>query len=543
VAVPEPLVPTFGSVPEMLAELCPAYAERELFVCGNDRLTYAEAEGRSATLADGLVALGVSKGDRVGVLLPSGVEFVLTWLATTRIGAVFVPFNTFLRPPELVFQLRDADVRTLIIRDRFLKHTYTAGLAAEIPELARGTGTSLRIPAVPLLRTIVVDANAEPAPAWAVDLGDVAAGDPEVTPTRVAMEASVRHADDAVIVYTSGSSADPKGVVHTQAVVVRHPANVNVRRGLRTDDRIYLALPLFWVGGFSQGLIGSFVAGACAIVDETFDAGHALEVIERERVTIVSGWPFHATALEAHPDYGTRDLSSLRTDMRNLITPPAARVDLSAWPSWIGMTETFGAHLLAPMDERLSPEQLGSFGTTLPGLEHRIVDPYTRTIVAPGEVGELQVRGYAVMRGYVGRERESVFTPDGWFPTGDLGRFSADGHFFLTGRLSDTIKTSGSNVSPAEVAAVLARANGVRTAHVVGIPDPEKGEIVAAAVVASGPALDTDELLATARRELSAFKVPRHVVVVEEDAIPMTATGKVRRGELRDLVAELVANA
>jgi acyl-CoA synthetase (AMP-forming)/AMP-acid ligase II len=206
------------------------------------------------------------------------------------------------------------------------------------------------------------------------------------------------------------------------------------------------------------------------------------------------------------------------------------------------MTETFGAHVLASMDERLPTHLLGSFGTTLPGLEHRIVDPETGAPVAHGEIGELQVRGYAVMRGYVGRERESVFTIDGWFPTGDLGRFSEEGHFFLTGRLSDTIKTSGSNVSPAEVAAVLVKAEAVRAAHVIGLPDADKGEVVAAAVVVeSGEDADPEELIAMARRELSAFKVPRHIVLVDEDAIPMTATGKVRRADLRKLVAARVA--
>lgn len=539
-----PHFPAFTTVPELLGEIRSGRIDprRELLVCGDRRLTFGEVEARSASLADGLVALGVTKGDRVASLLPSGVELVLTWLAVTRIGAIWVPLNTFSRGPELVEQLRDADVHTLVLRDRFLRHQYTEALVAEAPGIASGTGGSVREPRLPNLRNVVVDAEGR-APAWAIPFPEVLAGDPGSTALREAMEQAVRPSDDALIIFTSGSSAAPKGVLHTQGTLVRHPVNVNVRRGLRSDDRIYLALPLFWVGGFSQGLVGAFVAGACAVVDETFDPGRALEVIERERVTIVSGWPHHARALEEHPDYRTRDLSSLRTDMRNLITPPDRRVDLSEWPNWIGMTETFGAHLLAPMDERLPPERAGSFGTTLAGMEHRIVDPETGAVLGTGDVGELQVRGYAVMRGYLGREREETFTPDGWYPTGDLGRFDEAGHFYLLGRLSDTIKTAGSNVSPAEVAAVLTTAPGVRAAHVVGLPDPVKGEVVVAALVGSDDEIDPAAVLAVAKERLSAFKVPRHLVVLQADEIPMTATGKVRRRELCDLVASRLGEA
>ena len=536
-----PTFPVFVTVPQMIAAQTVAHGPRELLVSGRERLSYAEAEGRSAALADGLVALGVTKGVRVGVLLPSGVDFVITWLAATRVGAVLVPLSTFLKPEELVWQLRNADIHTLILRDGFLTHRYCEGLAKQVPELTSSGGAALDVAALPVLRNVIVDAVVAAPPSWALNYDQVACQQTEALPVRLQLERMVRAADDAVIVYTSGSTAEPKGVIHSQGTLVRHPVNVNVRRGLVADDRMYLALPLFWVGGFSQGLVGAYVAGACAIVDEVFVAERALAVMERERVTVVSGWPFHADALRASSDYATRDLSSLRTDIRNLLTSPDAPVALEAWPTWIGMTETFGAHLLAPMDARLPPHLLGSFGSTLPGLEHRIVDPGSGDVAAAGDVGELHVRGYAVMQGYVGKEREETFTSDGYFRTGDLGYFSEEGHFFLTGRLSDVIKTSGSNVSPAEVADVLQRVKGVAVAHVIGIPDEQKGEVVAAALVARpGAELDLDAVSAAAKRELSAFKVPRHLVQLTAGEIPMTATGKVSRGQLRKQLVELI---
>jgi acyl-CoA synthetase (AMP-forming)/AMP-acid ligase II len=196
---------------------------------------------------------------------------------------------------------------------------------------------------------------------------------------------------------------------------------------------------------------------------------------------------------------------------------------------------------LAHQTERLQGHLIGSFGTTLPGLEHRVIDPETGAEVERNAVGELLVRGYAVMKGYVGVEREQCFRPDGFYRTGDLGYFSPEGHFFLTGRISDVIKTSGSNVSAAEVAAVLQAQAGVTAAHVVGLPDEQRGEIVAAAVVADpGVELDLDALRAAAKQALSAFKVPRHLVVLDAADIPMTATGKLNRAALRAQITDLV---
>jgi acyl-CoA synthetase (AMP-forming)/AMP-acid ligase II len=409
-----------------------------------------------------------------------------------------------------------------------------------VADLAEATADlPLRLDALPQLRHVVVETTDEP-PAYASRLVLKGALGARERRFLAAVEARVDPGDDAIVLHTSGSTSAPKAVLHTQGTLVRHPVNVNVRRGVRTDDRLYLAIPMFWVAGFSQGLVTAFVTGACIVVDETFTPARALATMERERVTIVSGWPFHAAQLRAEPDYRTRDLSCLRTDIRNLIVPPDHEFDLSAWSSWIGMTETFGAELLAPMDQRLPEHLRGSFGTTVPGLEHRIVDPETGAVLPDESEGELQVRGYSVMRGYLGREREDVFTADGFFPTGDLGCFR-DGHFFLTGRTTDMIKTAGANVAPAEVEAVLRASHGVLAAHVVGIPDADRGEVVAAAIVVRDPdAVDLDAIRGRLREALSAFKVPKHLVVLEAEEVPMTPSAKVRRGELRSLVMERI---
>jgi acyl-CoA synthetase (AMP-forming)/AMP-acid ligase II len=530
-----PTFPAYSTVPEMIRDQVHAFGDRELFVCGEQRLTFRAADELSAAVASTLLALGVTKGDRVAVLVPSGSAFVVLWLAITRIGATFVPLSTFSKPRELVTQLADADVRTLVVRDRFLGHDYVAGLETELPELTRAASDHpLRLDALPYLREVLVEGG-EPPP-WAGRLDIEVAGaalDAGARAALAAVEARVRPSDDAVVLHTSGSTSEPKAVLHTQGTLVRHPVNVNVRRGVRSDDRLYLAMPMFWVAGFSQGLVTAFVTGACIVTDETFRPDRALETIERERATIVSGWPFHAAQLRAEPDYLTRDLSCLRTDIRNLIVPPDHDFDLSAWSSWIGMTETFGAELLAPMDVRLPEHLRGSFGCTIPGLEHRVVDPDTGAVLPDGAEGELQVRGYAVMKGYLGREREEVFTPDGFFPTGDLGHFR-EGHFFLTGRTSDMIKTAGANVAPAEVEAVLRTFDGVLAAHVVGVPDQERGEIVVAAIVARDPgAVDLDAVAGFVKGKVSAFKVPKHLVALGPGDVPMTPSAKVRRGDLR----------
>jgi len=530
--------PTLPDLIVSRAELCP---DAELVVLGERRLSYREAEADSALLARGLLAAGVGKGTRVGLLMPNGPDWVLAWLAASRIGALVVPICTFYQSRELHAVLRHADVQVLLTAARFLGHDYLARLEEAVPALARHGRGALHLHALPCLRQIWVwgECTRSWARSAAADLELAALESPEIDREFLReVERSVTPADPALLVYTSGSTAEPKGALHTHGTLVRHAHQLNRRRGLRADDRLYTPMPLFWVGGLHTGLLACMDAGACLICEESFDAERTLELLERERVTLVLGWPYHGKALSEHPSFLERDLSRLRPGARNALLPPGMPVlDPALRPNWLGMTETFGPHCSGQMDELLADAQRGSFGAPMPGLEHRIVDPADGRPLSVGEEGEICVRGYALMQGIHKQEREETFDRDGFYHTGDRGWFGSDGHLYFTGRGGDVIKTAGANVSPREVELAIESFSEVKEAYVVGLPDADRGEIVAAAIVlVEGASIDPEELKGRLRSQLSAFKVPRYVLIMAKAELPETSTGKIQKSRLLELL-------
>ena len=535
--------PTVSAWIHRLAREC---GEREMIVLGDSRLTYAAAEAESSLLARGMLAAGIGKGTRLGLLMSNGPDWVLAWLAASRIGALVVPICTFYRARELRWTLRHADIQVLLTADRLLGHDYLARLEEAAPGLADQTGPPLQLCALPYLRQIRV--WGEGRGPWASPgregLERLAAENPALDDEFLRQtESCVTPADPAVLIYTSGSTSDPKGAVHTHGSIVRHAHSLNQRRRLRSDDRLYTPMPLFWVGGFLTGLLACMDVGACLLCDESFDAERTLELLERERATLVLGWPFHGKAIAQQPSFAERDLSSLRPGARNALPPlHLPPVDPDLRPNWLGMTESFGPHCAGDMEIILPEHQRGSFGTPLPGIEHKVVDGETGELLPEGREGEICVRGYSLMQRLYKVEREETFDAEGFYHTGDAGYFSADGHVFFTGRLCDTIKTAGANVAPREVELVLESFDEVKEAYVVGTPDPDRGEIVVAAVVLkAGRRTQPDDLRRRVKDELSAFKVPKHIFLCEKSELPETATGKVRKDRLRDQLAERIA--
>jgi acyl-CoA synthetase (AMP-forming)/AMP-acid ligase II len=520
-----------------------------MIVTETRRLSYAEAEAESASLARGMLAAGIGKGTRVGLLMPNGVDWVLAWLAASRVGALVVPICTFYRARELGWALRHGDVQVLLSAAGFLGHDYLARLEEAAAGLADRGGGPLHLSALPYLRQVWVWGDCERA--WAnpggEGLASRAAGQPALDAAFLReVEACVTPADPAVLIYTSGSSADPKGAVHTHGTLVRHAHAVNQRRGLRSDDRLYTPMPLFWVGGFHTGLLACMDVGACLLLEEVFEPERTLTFLERERATLVLGWPYHGKALAEHPSFAKRDLSSLRDGARNALPPPQLPpVDPELRPNWLGMTEAFGPHCAGQMDSPLPEPRRGSFGTPLPRIEHKIVDPESGEPLPEGREGEICIRGASLMQGLYKVEREETFDRDGYYHTGDSGRFDAEGHVHFSGRSADVIKTAGANVAPHEVERVLESFDEVKEAYVVGTPDAVRGQIVVAAVVLRAAAsADPEELRRRAKAELAAFKVPKHVFVCAKGELPETATGKVQKSRLRDqLAARIQARA
>jgi len=491
-----------ATVAELLRERVRDRGEHPLLVCDADRLTYAEADRRSGRLARGLVSLGAGKGTHVGVLYPNGPEFIVAMLAAARIGAVVIPFSTFATAPEMETQLAHADVEILLATASYRGHDYRNRLA-DVDESA-----------IPLLRHSLVESE----PTALVDPSLLAA-----------VEADVDPSDTLAIVYTSGSTSAPKGVMHSHASLLEHQRELNEIRGLSADDKLFCNSPFFWIGGIAFSILATMLAGATLVCSNAADPGETLDLLEAEKPTMTNGFMGGIAHLARHPSLPQRDLSSMRRgNLYPIMAPHMRPADPELRHTMLGMTET-GSVITISEDETDQPEhRRGSFGKPAPGFDTMIVDPDTGRRVDTGTIGEFCVRGPYLMQRYYKRSREECFDADGWFHTGDLVRTDADGFVYFIGRRGAMIKTSGANVAPAEVEKAIAKVTGGMVAHVVGLHDPARGQVVAAVIVLTdGAEFDEDVLRARLKDELSAYKIPRRFAALPASQIPVMSSGKI----------------
>ena len=345
--------------------------------------------------------------------------------------------------------------------------------------------------------------------------------------------------DDAVaaVLSTSGTTGTPKGAQLTSSAL--HASATATHTRLGGGGRWLLALPAYHVAGF-QVLVRSVIAGTEPVaLDPAFDPAEALELIEKHRATITLGWPQQGKTLAEHPEFGSRDLTSVqRTSMPAMV--PADRRPQG--PNALGMTELCGNHIGVDPYIAQPADRSETGGYSIEGLEHVIVDPDTAQPVPVGTEGEIWVRGYSLMQRLYKREREDVFTPDGYYRTGDCGVQYDDGWIRFTGRLGELIKTGGgTNVTPSEVELALSKCDGVLEAYVVGVEDGDNGTVVGAAVVPRGDAaLDSGELRKQVRGMLSAYKVPKFIWITAKQDLPFTASGKVKKSDLADQLSKLL---
>jgi acyl-CoA synthetase (AMP-forming)/AMP-acid ligase II len=537
------------TVPALLRRQAAARAGHPLLICDGHTLTYAEAERQSAALARGLLAVGTGQGTHVGILYPNGAEFVVSWLAAARIGAISFPLSTFSTDAELASLLRGADIEVLLSAAGYRSRDFVAALRAAVPGLDLAAAPPLLDPALPALRRIAFDDAVladGPVPAGTVParwsraaLAEAGARVPgEIL---AAAEEAVTAADRMVVIHTSGSSSEPKGVIHCHGPLIRHMANLNDIRRYGSDEVLFAPSPFFWIGGFAFVLLATLVAGATAVGSNAREPGAVLDLLERARPTMTNGFAAAVAHLAKDPSFPGRDLSAMRRGNLYPIMAPGTRpADPQLRHNMLGMTEA-GSTVLLSDDESDQPQsRRGSFGRPAPGFEARVVDPDTGTDCSPGELGELRLRGPFLMEGYYGRDRGETFEPDGWYRTGDLFTTDSDGLYYFKGRRGEMIKTAGANVSPREVEAAIVELTGL-TAHVVGVDDEARGQVVAAMirVPAGQDGPDPGELRERLRATLSAYKVPRRIVLATDAEVPMMSSGKV---DLRALKARL-ANA
>ncbi|MFJ1709595.1 long-chain-fatty-acid--CoA ligase [Kitasatospora sp. NPDC088346] len=485
-------------------------------------LTYAQLDDKAARLAHVLRAGGVAEGDRVAYLGLNSSAFLVTMLAAFRTGAVFVPVNFRLAAPELRGVLGGSGAEVIVCEE---------GHRASV-EAVRGD-TELR-------RFLLVDDDPE-VPATEADgwelwsqLIDEAPPSPLLVP---------KYADDpAILMFTSGTTGTPKGVVLTHGNAWWNSVNVELRLDTRRGDVTYAAAPLFHIGALNSFVLRTLVRGGTVVVRRSFDPQTCLDDLVTHRVNSMFGVPQMFAALARVPEAFERDLTSLRTVVvAGAPVPPSlvelyAREGLLLQQAW-GLTETapFATHL--PAEHTL--DKLGSAGIPMPYTEVRVVDAVTNEPVKPNDPGEIVVRGPNVTAGYWNNPEatSAAFDDEGWFHSGDIGYVDEDGCLFIVDRLKDMIISGGENVYPAEVERVLAAMPGVVDVAVVGVPDDQWGEAVAAVVtVADHAKITLDDVREYTARRLARYKLPRHLTVVR--AVPRNASGKLDKAVIRRLVAE-----
>jgi acyl-CoA synthetase (AMP-forming)/AMP-acid ligase II len=507
------------TIEALLADRALRCADKDAVVDPDGRITYAELDAQTRDLATAFVAAGAGKGTRVGLIMPNGVPWVRNALALTRIGAVLVPLSTLLTPRELVSQLRVAGVRFLIAVDEFRGHRVLEDLRTELCAPTLGE-EPVHLTGLPALRALWRP--------WDLPHAD----DIEIVR---ALSASVDPSDDMVVIFTSGSSGMPKGVIHSHGSAIGAVRASLAPRCIDADARLYLPMPFFWVGGFGGGILSALLAGATLVTEPIPRPVATLRLLERERITLFRGWPDQAEALARQAEKVGADLSSLRPGTLEALLPPEQRAAPGARARLFGMTESFGPYCGFPADTDMPTSAWGSCGKPFAGMDVRVVDAGTGRPAGIGEIGEIQLRGPHTLRGICRRAREDVFTDDGYYATGDLAHLDADGFMFYHGRCDDMFKVSGASVYPSEVEAALRSFNEVDAAFVTNVPGPAGDRV--GAVVVCDPTTTTTRLQAAARTVLSAFKVPTvWLLAASDQVVPRGTTGKVDVARLRDLL-------
>ncbi len=516
---------TGGTLPALLETLVADHGGREALVSCRGRLRFAELGAQADRVARALPARGVGRGTHVGLLLPNWPEWLAIAFGVWRCGGVLVPLNTFSRPRELGHTLAHADVSLLIAARGFLRHDYAASLA----ELGiTWSEAGVEAPDFPALRGIVLLDPAAP-----LDLA------PLLAPPAADPGSGPAPDDAATVIFTSGSTAAPKGVVHTHAALLLAAEGDAAVLGITPDDRTWGYLPFFFAGGLVAVALATLSRGAAVVLQDVFEPGETLRLLEAERASVFFAWPHQAEALTAHPRFRDARLRlrkgvGANTKWAAALYPPEHHAVGS-----YGMTETLPLCTAWPWDAPLE-RRTSSHGPPVGHRELRITDPATGMTLGAGIEGEICVRGPELLASYYGEPAAACRDADGFFHTGDLGRLDADGALHFVGRLKDVIKTAGANVAAAEVEAVLLEHPAVAAAHAVGVPHPTRGEDVAAFVVLKHAAGE-DTLLAHCRARLASYKVPRRLWVRAERALPTKGSGKVDKAALRVEAARLTA--
>lgn len=547
-------LPLIGAtIGDMFDRVVERFPDREALVsCHQElRFTYRELQEACDRFARGLLALGIGKGDRVGIWSPNHAEWVIAQFATPKIGAILVNINPAYRVMELEYALTQSGCSALIIAPPFKTSDY-AGLLRELcPELETCSPGELRSAALPRLRTIVAigDQVVAGAFSWADVLN---AGDGVAAATLANRQAEQAFDDPINIQYTSGTTGFPKGATLSHHSILNNAFFTGVRMRLTEHDRLCVPVPFYHCMGMVLGNLVSVTHGATIVVPApVFDARATLAAVAAERCTVLHGVPTMFIAQLGQPEFATFDLSSLRTGIMagspcpvEVMKQVVDRMHMHEVTICYGMTETapvsFQSSTNDPLEKRVS-----TVGRVHPHVECKIVDPATGLVVPRGEPGELLSRGYLVMLGYWGNLDATGAAIDSarWMHTGDLATMDEEGYVNIVGRAKDMLIRGGENIYPREIEEFLYAHPSIRDVQVIGVPDEQLGEEVMACIILhEGREAAPDELRAFCAGRIAHYKVPRYWRFMEN--FPMTVTGKIQKYKLReDAIADLSLQA
>jgi fatty-acyl-CoA synthase len=495
------------------------------------RYSYRGLREEVDRVARGLMALGIARGDRVGIWSPNVAEWVLAQYATAKVGAILVSVNPAYRTHELTYALGRSGV-SLLIAARAFRNTDYVGMLEEV----RSELTDLR-------RTVLLGEGTR----WAMSWDELLQRADEVSAEELRRRQASLDLDDPInIQYTSGTTGTPKGATLTHHNILNNGFFVGERMRLGADDRICVPVPFYHCFGMVLGNLAALTHGACVVLPgDSFDARTVLETVQEERCTALHGVPTMFIAELEHPEFGSFDLATLRTGimagspcpievMRQVID----RMHMPEVTICYGMTETSPVSFQSMPDDDLE-HRVATVGAIHPHVEAKVVDPATGALVPRGEPGELCTRGYLVMRGYwndADSTREAIDAA-GWMHSGDLAVMREDGYVNIVGRIKEMIIRGGENIYPREVEEFLFTNPMVADVQVIGVPDPKYGEEICAWIrLREGVETTEHEIREFCRGKIATYKIPRYVRFV--DGFPMTVTGKIQKHRMREISIE-----